>query len=321
MTTETFKYDVAFSFLAQDEELATQINERLMDRLSTFIYSRKQEEIAGKDGEEVFNRVFGSEARTVFVLYRKGWGETPWTRIEKTAIQNRAYDEGYDFVLLAPLDKPPAKPKWLPNNRIWIGLDRWGIEGAASVIEARVQETGGKPKEESAKDRALRLNREIDAEEARQRFLGSEEGVKSANREVSKLFTELKRVVSHFSKNETAVSLRFKKDPTKCVIYGGGFSVLIHWSVYYANTLDSSGLSVSLWEDHVRIRGGRSFPFQGPKRIKEIEFNFDLNRAAKPVWRQRTDQRHYSTKDLSKLCITLLFDKIRDHTISKGNEF
>lgn len=53
------------------------------------------------------------------------------------------YEEGYDFVLFAPLAKPPAVPKWLSKNRIWIGLERWGIEDVASIIEARIQEAGG----------------------------------------------------------------------------------------------------------------------------------------------------------------------------------
>ena len=99
MNENNFKYDVAFSFLAEDEELTIQINSLIQDRIVTFIYSRKQGKIAGTDGERTFNRVFGSEARIVFVLYRENWGKTPWTRIEETAIRNRAYDEGYDFVL------------------------------------------------------------------------------------------------------------------------------------------------------------------------------------------------------------------------------
>ena len=40
MSAESFEYDVAFSFLAEDEELATQLNDLLADRLSTFLYSR-----------------------------------------------------------------------------------------------------------------------------------------------------------------------------------------------------------------------------------------------------------------------------------------
>jgi hypothetical protein len=68
MNPAEFKYDVAFSFLAQNEDLATKINELLQDRLRTFIYSRRQGELAGTDGEQTFNRVFGSEARMAFTL-------------------------------------------------------------------------------------------------------------------------------------------------------------------------------------------------------------------------------------------------------------
>jgi len=98
MDNDTYEYEVAFSFLNEDEELAFRINDLIQDRVKTFIYSRQQEKIAGTDGEETFNQVFGSEARIVVVLYRENWGKTPWTRIEETAIRNRAYEKGYDFV-------------------------------------------------------------------------------------------------------------------------------------------------------------------------------------------------------------------------------
>jgi hypothetical protein len=133
-----YKYDVAFSFLAKDEALATELNDLLADRLRTFLYSKKQGEIAGTDGEETFNDVFRQEARMVVVLYRSNWGQTPGTRIEETAIRNRAYNEGYDFVKFVVLDESGSVPQWLPKTQIWIGLKRWGIPGAASVIEARV---------------------------------------------------------------------------------------------------------------------------------------------------------------------------------------
>jgi hypothetical protein len=100
-----FKYDVAFSFLKEDEALATELNDLIQDRLLTFLYSRRQEDVAGTDGEKIFNSVSGAEARIVVVLYRDGWGQTPWTRIEETAIRNRAYDEGYDFLVVVPLGK------------------------------------------------------------------------------------------------------------------------------------------------------------------------------------------------------------------------
>jgi hypothetical protein len=48
---EEFKYDIAFSFLSQDETAAQQINDALQDRYQTFLYSERQKELAGTDGD------------------------------------------------------------------------------------------------------------------------------------------------------------------------------------------------------------------------------------------------------------------------------
>jgi ssDNA-binding replication factor A large subunit len=61
MSEQSFEFDVAFSFLAQDEGLATRLNDLLQGRVRTFIYSERQKELAGKDGEQVFGSVFGDE--------------------------------------------------------------------------------------------------------------------------------------------------------------------------------------------------------------------------------------------------------------------
>ena len=159
MTSDhAFQYDVAFSFLRQDEALAIELNERLKDRLTTFIYTdrERQETLARRNDEEAFSLAFGKHARTVVVLYRAGWGERGATSVEATAIRNRAFEFGYDFTTFIPLDNPSTVPQWLPRNRIWVGLARWGVEHAATVIESRVQEAGGTPKELTAADIAAR---------------------------------------------------------------------------------------------------------------------------------------------------------------------
>lgn len=311
MNKQTFKYEVAFSFLYKDEDLAIQINNLLKDRLKTFIFPEKQNEVAGKDGEEMFNQVFGSEARIVFVLYREGWGKTPWTRIEETAIHNRGFDEGYDFVTFAPLDKTPL-PKWLPKNRIWFDFNRWGIEGAASVIEARVQEAGGTIRAETVEEHAARLSREIDAENARQKFLDSENGVRSANNEIKKLFEKLDLTVKHISEIESIISLRIGFSSTQileqCLISesGEGFELSLKWKAPFYNTLSDSSMLLSL--------------LQFEKRIKEIGFIFDLNKAGNPGWRNIHSKMFYSTEDLAKEIITILLSKIHDYKISKGKD-
>ena len=311
MSTQEFKYDVAFSFLADDEELATEINNLIQDRLGTFIYSEKQKELAGTDGENTFNRVFSSEARTVFILYRKGWGETSWTRIEETAIRNRAYDEGYNFVLLAPLDKPFTVPKWFPRNRIWIGLERWGLEGAASVIEARVQEAGGSPKQEKTEERIIRLQKEIDFENGKKTFLNSSKGISAANKEVSILFGELERIINNIPVAISSANLSIEVAERECGIYGDGFSVSFKWKVRYNNSLDKSALYLDLWDGSISIRGKSSFPFEKPKRMEDIEFQFDLSKSGKPIWKNSEETKiSYSSAELAKLAFTKLLNAI-----------
>ena len=88
-----FKYEVAFSFLQDDEQLALEIADRIRDRVSVgvFVYSERQEELVGTDGVDTFSRIFGEESRIVVVVYREGWGQTRWTRVEETAIRTRGF--------------------------------------------------------------------------------------------------------------------------------------------------------------------------------------------------------------------------------------
>jgi hypothetical protein len=204
-----YKHDVAFSFLAQDEALATELNDLLENRLRTFLYSKKQGEIAGTDGEKTFNSVFGEEARIVVVLYRGNWGQTPWTRIEATAIRNRAFEDGYEFVIFIPLDEPPSAPKWLPRPQLWVGLKRWGIRAAAAVIEDRVKALGGEPKEETVFERAARLERSVKFAERKSRFLNSYDGVNAARGEFDDLREELKVLIASL-KGLTSVLLHIR---------------------------------------------------------------------------------------------------------------
>ena len=158
MDYRSYPIDVAFSFVQQDEGLAVQVAELLAGRLHTFVYSKRQNELVARDGEERLNQVFGQDARIVVVLYRGDWAKTAWTRVEETAIRNRAHDEGFDFTVFIPLEQPAALPPWVPKARIWFNLDRWGKEAAAAIIERRVEEAGGAVRAETAVDRATRLS-------------------------------------------------------------------------------------------------------------------------------------------------------------------
>jgi hypothetical protein len=189
-----FKYDIAFSFLSQDELVAQQINDLLQERCRTFLYSQRQKELAGTDGEERFKTVFAKQARIVAVLYRPEWGTTPWSRIEQTAIRDRAHDEGYDFCTFISMTEHIERANWLPKNRLLYGIKRFGVKGAAIALEARVQEQGGQISEETVAQRGERLKRRQAFADEAERYRSSTAGVNSAKSAVENLLEGLARI-------------------------------------------------------------------------------------------------------------------------------
>jgi hypothetical protein len=302
---DEFQYDVAFSFVKDDEALATRLSELLAPRVKVFLYSRRQEVIAGTDGELTFNRVFSADSRTVAVLYRSTWGTTPWTRIEETAIRNRAYDDGYDFVLFIPVEKSVAVPAWLPKTRIWIGLDRWGIEGAASVIEARIQEAGGVPHEETVADRAAAVDRERILKKARNDFEFSQAAVNSARAEVVELLKRLKEACIKVSETSTSFQLEFALGDSGLAaeVRASRYKLFVSWIQQWANILEHSEL-------YVRLQRFDS-PFNGTD-VRERHFHFTLLSQDVTAWSERSGGKSFSTAKLVEEVLDLLLHELKN---------
>lgn len=316
MISDNYKYDVAFSFLAQDESLAMEINDFLKDRITTFLYSERQKEIVGRDGEKIFGKVFGEEARIVVVFYRNGWGEKGWTRIEETAIRNRGFEHGYEFTIFIPLDDNASVPKWLPKNLLWVGLKRWGVNEAASVIEARIQEQGGEPHEETAVEQAARLKRSFEFEEKRDKFRNSFEGVRVANLEFEKLNSEIIRLIEEINRGGSGIELRTKKQHDREIIISGlDHWLTIRWKCKFNNCLENAELCLTVWDGDPTlsdiVRG------MTLKKLEETKFNFDMVPPEDYRWIARSGDRSFSSKDLSSYIVKFFLGKIQN-TLNKS---
>jgi hypothetical protein len=299
------KYDVAFSFLEQDEALADEINQMLKSRISTFIYSEHQEQLVGKDGEKLLNEIFHDRSRVVCVLYRKGWGESPWTRIEETAIKNRAFNSGYDFTIFVPLDKNPL-PKWIPKTYIYYGLERYGIEGLAPVIEAKVQEHEGVICRETPSDKILSYLAEKGDSDRRQSIIDSTEGVRLANQEIQQLFDDIEKM----SKNSDH-KIRVLKERSRMVMLLNNYSCDFIWRQQFSNTLKYATLYLFFFEGIPQI--GRIILFEEPKKIRTWKFKFAINLSDKPCWVNEGDQKTYLTKDLLDFSVNELLSQLKKH--------
>jgi hypothetical protein len=149
-------YDVAISFLSGDEPLALKLQEQLSESLSVFFYSKKQEQLAGTDGLESFRKAFFSESRLVVVLYRDGWGKTPWTAVEELAIKDRVFSGGWKHLLFVMLDKQSTYPAWLPETHVRLDYSRFANE-LVGAIRLRALDVGSELKRETALVKAQRM--------------------------------------------------------------------------------------------------------------------------------------------------------------------
>jgi hypothetical protein len=281
---DDFKFDLGFSFLGEDEPLARSLNDALKDRISTFIYSdaERQVQLAGRDGEELFARVFGRECRTVAVLYRVGWGERGFTSAEATAIRNRAFEFGYDFSTFIPLDKPPTAPVWLPRNRLWVGIDRFGIDVAAGVLDARVQEAGGTPRIETAASVAERAQRQIRLDAERDQFLDSDAGFSAMQEAFWETCRELE-IASAASHGLIGKPERGNQGRAIFGVSSQGFRLVFALSIKWGNAATGSTLHVTHWRGPA---WGLNDPSMGEPRRRDV-FVFDLGPAGQRGWRRK----------------------------------
>ncbi|MTD95509.1 hypothetical protein GIW81_14310 [Hyphomicrobium sp. xq] len=304
-----YEYDVAFSFHSTDEALATELNDLLEGRFKTFLYSKKQEVLAGFDGEEKFNAIFGAQARCVVVLYRPEWGETPFTRIEQTAIRNRGYEHGYDFSLIIPTSTPPAVPPWLPKTRLWFGLSRFGIKGAAAVIEARVQEAGGEPRVETVAARAARYQRSADLQEAKRNFRESVLGVREAKLAYERLTESLTSKCAEIANSHQHLQhLKLTKLQEFRLLSGLGLFMSFCWRGMYANSLAESSLTVDLFDNVPKLPG--LHVWENARRLQALKYDYELVGHDRHGYVERSgDQRDLTAEELADHLLQLYMDR------------
>jgi len=297
MEEKEFKFDVAFSFVGVDESIAEQINHLLEGRLNTFLYSEKHKETAGADGEEMFHSVFGKESRIVVVLFRETWGKTQWTKVEQTAIRNRALKGGgYGFVFVVKVEAGSEIPEWFPQTNLWFDLPRYGVEGAAAAIEHRAQQAGGIPREETVADLAKKLNREKQIAEERKGFLESAQGAQAAIQEMGTLFSFVEEKVQEISDAAFQISAKRSRDGWGIDVGVSLASLGITWFPGASNNVVDGYLEITLWRGwHRRLAPGR---FDQPERKSEKKFGFDRDPAGRFFWQSRGVHDRFSSKRL-----------------------
>jgi hypothetical protein len=312
-----FKYDVAFSFLDRDEPVAIEIANTLSDRVVSFIYSERQAELVGKNGVEEFVRVFKSDARLVVALFRDGWGETPWTRIEKEAIQDRRLVDTSNSFVLVVVDPKSRIPDWVPATHIWQNYSRFGAEGIAATIENRLRELGAAVRAQTVEDRASIVDRAIAFARHRKEFLESERAVELAEKEATRLLHELVELATKIAAFNS--ELRMSVEPVDCgvEVYARPFLLEVHWNRPYANTLSDSFLSVRLLKEQSSLRRRVDRDYEV---FRSLKFQFSMNESEEMGWRETTAQKQFlDSKRMAEDNVDLLVAQVRAERMKELN--
>jgi hypothetical protein len=291
-TDKSYEFEVAFSFLKEDENLASQINDAILERYSTFIYTEQQKELVGKDGTETFRQVFEEKSRIVVVLYREVWGTTFWTRVEENAIKRRAFEESPDFTVFISLDG--NKPNWLSETQIWYDFERFGIKPAAAIIEKRIAEYGGHTREESVIDRATRQKREIKRKKEIEDYLLSIQGLSDGLDEVKNLLITAEKNIEEISDHSLGLAFGInKKEGEYFSSFGRKVGLKIKWNRRYSESLSGSCL-------HIVLADGDYFDdFPGEKGYIYLEeaYVFYQNIARSKGWVKRKDKTGFMSSE------------------------
>ena len=163
----------------------------------------------------------------MLVLCRQEWGSTPFTRVEETAIRNRAHDHGYNFSLFVPTTKPAFVPKWLPKPRLSYALDRFGPKGLAAVVEALIEEHGGAGRVESISARAARFQRGDAFRTERATFQRSPNGVRSFEEVADALYAALTEKFRELKSSSAALSRVDVSNDRGVFVASGRYPVLV----------------------------------------------------------------------------------------------
>ena len=310
MTDTTVGYDVAISFLKDDLALAQRLRDGLSSQLTVFVYVDRQEELAGTDGLETFRNVFRHDSRLVVVLFRTGWGETSWTRVEQQAITDRFLKEGPDFLFFLMVDSKSDPPPWLPEQRIRFSLEDFGIEQAIGAIKLRVRELGGRFRKESVAELAIRSDERAAFNRDTSRLLNSEEGVRQATESALSVFKEVERFASEASNAAPDLHLEVAKDDTSIGIRTPSASISIVWHNRYSNVLEHSYLIVALYRCKIILPGENRCYIEGhPKTCGEYRFLPERVQGLGWCWKNAGVTR--TPSQLAEHVVVLILDQVR----------
>ena len=284
-THRQFTYDVAFSLLIRDANIAGSLADQLAP-LACFVFTQRQRELVGRNGVEAFAELFRRDARLAVVLYRAGYGETDYTDLEARGIQDRGLETRWRSPILINLDGS-SPPSWFPSQNIWLDLQRYPLSEAAGAIRLRAEELGASRRVETAAESLHRLSRRKEDAAARQQHARSASAVKEVEAEVKDMISEMRRTMEENEAVLRTVNPFLEATDNGIAIATRSGSLVVTWQLSYTDSLDDAGLYVKLFDGYIPLGDRR--PARKPQTLSDFAYKPVLD--DQWTWRWHPDNR------------------------------
>jgi hypothetical protein len=288
------EYDVAISFLVADEKTASALKSGLAG-LKVFFYPHSQEELIGTNGLESMREPF-LKSRVNAILFRGKYGNTPWTGVELSAIQDNCLKTRFQSLVFVQLDKNDKKPEWLPDTHIRCILGDFTLEQVIGAIKLRVQERGGAIEKPSPLDRARRMKDEEALRQDERKFFRDHPFIKDvAGKQIEELMKKLQAQAEHISR-EADIPLDCGYEPEdaglRAVFRYERVTLEVWWKQHYTNVMEGVALECTEYNGVVGLRRHRILTRREPQRLGQKKYYPALSEARELRWldRSRTDE-------------------------------
>jgi hypothetical protein len=307
--------DIAISFLTEDLGFASELRDGLGSSLNVFVYTKRQEELAGTDGLQSLREAFRHRARLVVILHRNGWGKTPWTRVEEEAITDRFLKEGASFLFVVMMDDAPHPP-WLPDKLIRFSLKDFGLQEAIGAIKARALEAGSVMHQPSTAFLATRAKEIAEFGKRRAELYRNHVGVGEAEREAEKVVSLVTERVKIVQETEPTLNLRHGADRIWFVIKTASVAVHASYRNRIVNSLSEARFVIRELQGGVLLPGEGGYYIDDPRELAETVFIPELTRAQGWCWKSG-EEEILTSEQLADLCVARFFGLIEDEASGK----
>jgi len=158
-------------------------------------------------------------------------------------------------------------------------------------------------------EKALALDKNLGFRQKYKNWHRSEIGVADADKSAQNVYQKVKEVTEEISSQSEKLKFETEFDGSRnFIVYGKPISLVINWTVTYANSLDVSGMSARLYKGKITFKRP-VFYFEDPKLLKAFRFDADLAPNNTVVWKDDS-QASFNAESLADFLFGELLDQI-----------